>query len=54
MEVSTHDIEFNGTKYIMEWYHGDNDDGHIAITETCDVDDGEIHLHEAYDFKEVI
>lgn len=55
MEVTTHDIEVNGTKYIMEWFHGDNDDGHIAITEACDdPDDDEVHMHETYDFKEIV
>lgn len=53
-DVTIHDIRANGTNYIMEWFHGDNDDGRIAITETCNVDDGEVHLHKAYDFKEFV
>lgn len=36
IDTSTHDIEHNGIKYIMEWTHDDDGAGHIAITETID------------------
>lgn len=36
--VTTHDIEANGTTYILEWTHDDDGNGYIAITETCDAD----------------
>jgi tRNA U54 and U55 pseudouridine synthase Pus10 len=48
--VTTHDIEADGKKYILEWVHGDN--GRIAITE-CSEEPDEIEMLEAYDFDEV-
>jgi len=61
MNVTTHDIEANGTKYILEWTHSEDGKGHIAITETCSNPEGEEDdpndcgddFHETYDFEEV-
>ena len=56
-EVTTHDIEANGKTYILEWTHSDEQDGYIAITQTCDAGDYDEHTDcqlETYDFKECI
>lgn len=54
-KISVHDIEFEGTNYILEWTHSDDGEGYIAITEACDdpEDDEAEHMHETYDFEEV-
>lgn len=36
MATTTHDIERNGKKYILEWSDTDGYDATISITETCD------------------
>ena len=52
--VTTHDIESNGVRYIIEWTRGDGDKpAHIAITEAINVD-GDNDMAECYDFEEVL
>lgn len=38
MKVTTHDIEVEGTKYILEWRHSNGNSGNdsISITEALD------------------
>ena len=53
-KITMHDIEANGKKFILQWYHSDDDNGYIMITEACDDPDNEDGCdHETHDFKEV-
>ncbi len=57
MNTTYHDITTGKGKYILEWRHGGLDnDNYIMITEACDdpEDEEDSHMHETYDFQEVI